>query len=125
MGTQLPLDFFRQRSKLERAFWDFHFQHPEVYEHLLLFAREWRSRRGDGARLGIAMLFERVRWELHLQLGDDIPKLNNNHRAFYARLLMERHPELDGMFSLSQQREPTSFGPDNGLLHRNRQCHDV
>jgi hypothetical protein len=82
MGTQLPLDFFQQRGKLERAFWNFHFQHPEVYEHLLRFAHEWQSRRGDGARLGIAMLFERVRWELHLQLGDDIPKLNNNHRAF-------------------------------------------
>jgi hypothetical protein len=96
--------------KLEDAFWKFHGEHPEVYHYLVTFAKEWQLR-GHRA-LGIAALFERVRWELGVT-SDEVPKLNNNHRAFYARLLMLRNPELAGMFQLRQQRIQATFGPDN------------
>jgi hypothetical protein len=118
---QLAFNLFDpKRGKLERAFWQFHDQHPEVYGVMLEAAREWRAQHGPKARLGAKKLFEQVRWELHLRLGDEVPRLNNNHTAFYARLLMRQHPELAGLFQLRQQRVACSFGPDNNGLPPNR-----
>ena len=50
------------------------------------------------------MVIERVRWELALGARDETPRLNNNHSAFYARLLMAQEPALEGMFFLKKQR---------------------
>jgi hypothetical protein len=50
------------------------------------------------------MVIERVRWELSLGAKDETPRLNNNHSAFYARLLMAQEPALEGMFFLKKQR---------------------
>ena len=101
---------------LEPAFWRFHEAHPEVYMHLLRFAVEWRQARGPGAHLGISALWERVRWEIEIasDRATDEPKLNNSHRASYARLLMHREPDLRGIFVLRQQRVQSSIGPING-----------
>jgi|TARA_R110000824_G_scaffold3953_11_gene18856 hypothetical protein len=97
------------QGKLEREFWEFHVAHPEVYRYLVTFARQWLH---SGNRVcGIAMLFERVRWEMGIVSETD-PKVNNNHRAFYARLIMEREPDLAGMFRLRQQRAQATIGPD-------------
>jgi len=100
-------------GKLERKFWQFHVDHPEVYRYLVQFARAWR--RGRGGPLGIGALFERVRWEIGIQ-SDVSPKLNNNHRAFYARLIMERNSDLAGIFALRQQRIQSTIGPSNETL---------
>ncbi len=82
-------------SKLVRLFVEFHRKNPEVYRHLLRFARGWWAQHRK--KVGIAMLFERARWELAFETGF-APKLNNNHRAYYARLLMLHRPELEGLF---------------------------
>jgi hypothetical protein len=109
---QLSLAFLA-RGKMEQSFWDFHERHPHVYETLKDLAIMWRRHRGGKSRLGIAALFERARWELALMRYSDEgpPKLNNNNRAFYARLLMEKEPELEGMFSLRNQRIESTIGP--------------
>jgi hypothetical protein len=117
---QLQFNFDPRQGNLERAFWQFHDEHPEVYRVMLRCSRDWRANHGPDARLGAKKLFEQVRWELHLQLGDEFPKLNNNHTAFYARLLMHQHRELAGMFQLRQQRAPCSFGPANHSLPKNK-----
>jgi hypothetical protein len=106
-------------SALENAFWAFHARHPEVYRHLRQFAWEWKAR-GRGP-LGIAALYERVRWEIGIELDEDEepPRLNNNHRAYYARLLMQREPELIGTFQLRQQQIAATFGPANDALPSN------
>lgn len=54
--------------------------------------------------MGIAMLWERMRWELTVEtdsvdLGDDF-KLNNNYRSRYARLIMNNEPDLAGFFDI-------------------------
>jgi hypothetical protein len=118
---QLAFPEATREGKLERAFWEFHIQHPEVARHLARFALQWRDRRGSYARLGIKALFERVRWELSIEsvLDEGPPKLNNNHTAFYARWLMENYPALDGIFSLRQQRIPATFGSENESLPEN------
>jgi hypothetical protein len=75
---------------------------PQVYELLRRFALE--ARRSGRRRMGIAALFERVRWFTAIETHGDDFKLNNNWRAFYARLLMQNEPELAGFFETRVQR---------------------
>ena len=117
--AQLPLfpDAGGNMSKLETAFWKFHEGHPDIYGHLVKFARQWRSRKGMDAHLGIKALFERVRWEMGVAADiKEIPKLNNNHTAFYARLIMDRNGDLKDIFTLRRQRIAATIGPNNDSL---------
>lgn len=83
----------------ETAFDRFHADNPRVYEVLVRLAREWVGRFGSH-KLGIATLFERTRWEIALATTDADFKLNNNFRAYYARLIMRQEPDLEGLFDL-------------------------
>jgi hypothetical protein len=77
--------------------------HPEVYEELRRLALE--ARRRGRTRMGIAALFEVLRWE-RSGIGHDAGdfKLNQNLRALYARHLMETVPELRGFFETRRLR---------------------
>ena len=90
------------RTPLDR-FNAFHKANPHVYvalRHLGLMMK----RRGH-KRIGIAMLFEQLRWAYYLQTTDtDGFKLNNNYRAYYARLLMKQEPELTGFFTTREKQ---------------------
>lgn len=102
-------------GKLEDEFWNFHEANPRVYELLCRFARLWLTRWGHGC--SINFLFERVRWEIYMEVRDDAGfKLNNNFRAFYSRLIMDLEPDLAGFFRLRRQRIQSTFGPDNDSL---------
>jgi len=78
----------------------FHRDNPHVYANLRQMALAMARR---GRRCGIATLYEALRWRYLWTRGDDF-KLNNNWRAFYSRMLMEREPELDGFFEIREQR---------------------
>jgi len=112
--SQYEMDL-REQGHLERAFWEFHEEHPEVYRTLVYFARQWRSRRGPESIVGIGALYERARWEMSFASLDDesSPRLSNSHRAFYARLIMHRNADLEGIFTLKRQRVPATFGPED------------
>ncbi len=97
---------------LEGRFIDFHNSHPEVYMALTTSARMWRRRRGPSSKLGVRMLMEKARWELSLGAKGKVPKINNNYSAFYARLIMDKESDLEGIFRLRRQRDQASFGPD-------------
>jgi hypothetical protein len=114
--VQLSFPETMARSKQEQKFWDYHLSHPEVYDMLLRFAMQWRDSQGDDAVVGIGLLWERVRWEVSINYDNETFKACNNHRAYYARLLMDRNPALDGIFRVKQQRIPASFGPCNTML---------
>lgn len=102
------------QSKLEASFWEFHRANPLVYSRLVGLATQWRE---SGVRkIGINALFERLRWEMSLRTHGGEFKLNNNHRAFYARMLMENEPELAGLFALRKQKIQSSIGPSNDGL---------
>ena len=98
----LPLN----RSKIEQAFLQFHADNPLVYDELVALAKDLRSRQYD--TLGIGMLFEVLRWRrMKLVAGNDYDfKLNNNYRAYYARLIMEREPDLAGVFNTRELGVP-------------------
>jgi hypothetical protein len=102
------------QSKLEASFWQFHRANPEVYKTLADLAFQWKEI--GGKRIGINALFERLRWEIAISTNEDDFKLNNNHRAFYARMLMENEPELAGLFALRKQKIQSSIGPSNDGL---------
>lgn len=99
-ATQLGLTF---RPKpyphtIEEGFLRFHHANPCVYQTLVRLARHARDKGVE--RIGIGMLWERMRWDLSVETGsgrEDF-KLNNNYRSRYARLLMEREPDLRDLF---------------------------
>jgi hypothetical protein len=98
---------------IEQAFWRFHRENPHVYDRLVRLARVWNQRR-PGRKMGMKMLFEVLRWEVNTgtqvgsavsTTGDDF-KLNNNYHALYARLIMHREPDLDGLFETRRLHAP-------------------
>jgi hypothetical protein len=96
--TPQPRD--RSKYSIEQAakFRDFHSRNPLVYTELVRLAREAKAT--GKPRVGIQMLFEVVRWHFFLKTTDADFKLNNNYAAYYARLVMDREPDLDGIFNL-------------------------
>ena len=97
-------------SKLEQEFWQFHQKNPHVYQLLVELAFQWKRRRPQ-SHLGIAALFERLRWEMAIQTeSDDGYRLRNDLRSFYARWIMHQEPELIGLFELRKQTIPFTYG---------------
>lgn len=95
---QLPLALIIDGTMTAR-FEQFHADNPSVYDTLTRLAREWIVKTGR-RKLGIATLFERARWEIALATNDPDFRLNNNWRAFYARLIIRQEADLDGLFDL-------------------------
>jgi len=85
-----------------REFWDFHQSNPAVYRALVRLARQ--ARQQGKIKIGIRMLWEVMRWEFWLQTDDNVSdfKLNNNYISRYARLIMEREPDLAGCFEIRE-----------------------
>ncbi len=90
----------------ERAWRKFHAENPHVYEHLHRLALKMAGVRWV---LSISLIWEVMRWELMFtthgekmvnpDTGEPF-KLNNNHRAYYARLLMDSDPRLADRFRI-------------------------
>lgn len=74
----------------------FHDANPLVYAAIVSIARDLRAR--GFRRCGIALIYERLRWNWALQTRGDEYKLNANWRAHYAREIMRREPDLAGFF---------------------------
>ena len=59
-----------------------------------LKGRGWHS-------YGISSLWESIRYDRDVGLlGDGTFKINNNHRAYMARYVMENYPDLMGFFKI-------------------------
>lgn len=88
---------------IQARFLTFHADNPRVYELLCRFARQIRGRGYE--RVGIKLLWERVRWEVMIETNDpDGFKLSNDYHARYARLIMENEPDLAGLFRTRELR---------------------
>lgn len=67
--AQSMFDYFEDRT-LPAKFERFDEEHPDVYRQLVQLTREWMS--VGHRKLGIATLFERLRWEWHVSgLADE------------------------------------------------------
>ncbi len=92
---------------LEQRFCAFHQANPQVYARVRDLALASGRR---GRRFGIKALFEILRWQYAMQTDDPTSdyKLNNSYTSFYARLLMEREPELHDYFETRTQTWQTN-----------------
>lgn len=97
-------------SRLEREFRDFHDANPEILRRIIDAARTLK--RNGMSRCGVEFIFARLRWVDIVETNrlDDY-RLNNNHRAFYARLAMHAAPDLAGFFEVRVQKSAEDFDP--------------
>jgi hypothetical protein len=84
-------------GSIQERFEQFHEANPHVLESLVALADEW-SRETGGARCGIGMLYETLRFRRGLVTRGEDFKLNNNYRSRYVRLIVEERPDLAGLF---------------------------
>lgn len=88
---------------LEDKFIQFDNDNPKVYEMFVGFAIELIDK--GYKNLSTSLITERIRWEVKINtVSNDGFKINNNHRAFYARKFMQDFPEYDGYFRIREQR---------------------
>lgn len=85
-------------SNIDERFNEFHAANPEVYRALCALARGALAR--GKRRIGIGALWERARWDMWLDSTEEAPKLNNDYRSRYARLLMANELDLAGVFEV-------------------------
>jgi hypothetical protein len=92
-----------RHDELEQAAREFHAENPEVWRLFVRFTLEAVGR-GFSA-YSVAAIFERIRWETDVAdaEGRSTFKLNNNHRASYARWFMATYPQCRGFFRLREQ----------------------
>ena len=98
-------------SKSEQAFWKFHEANPLVYDLLVSYARQWRYSNPD-TPVGIDMLYARIRWDFNVEVHTTPNnfKLSNNHKPYYARLIMVKEPQLKGIFVTKKQKFQSTIG---------------
>lgn len=89
-------------ASLEDKFKAFHESNPHVLVALETLACRYLA--AGRKRIGIGMLFEVLRYTAGIQTTGDEYALNNNHRAFYARLIVDRHPEWADAFRMRASR---------------------
>lgn len=97
----------RHKPSVEEAAAAFIDKNPEVWALFRRFTLEAIS--AGRKRLGIALIFERMRWETMLTSDDpDGFKLNNNHKAFFARKFMAERPEYTSLFTTRKTEKEKS-----------------
>jgi len=80
----------------------FHAEHPYVLDELIRLTEQARD--AGRTRMGIRLLWERLRWTMWIERGDGDFKLNDHLHSRYARLICERRPDLASMFELRELR---------------------
>ena len=92
---------------IREQFEAFHAEHPEVYRELVALARLVKSR--GRPHWGIKAAFEVARYTRIVERDDAEPfLLNNNYAPHYARLIMDREPDLAGFFAVRELHEPSA-----------------
>lgn len=82
---------------------EFHRLNPKVYDLLVFYARQARD--AGRRRVGIELLWNRMRWDFMVQTErTDEFKLNQNLKAWYARRILQLEPDLEGIFELRRRR---------------------
>lgn len=89
-------------------------ENPHVMKALVGLCRGWRESVGPTAMWSINGTFEVLRWERAMSTKGDDYKLNNNFRSWYSREIMDRFPDLVGIFELRELHPPPQR--DDGQL---------
>lgn len=97
----IPFEYPASGSGIEADFRRFHEANPQVFREIVRLCRQAKGRGFD--RWSINGVFEVLRWNQAIVTDEGKPKLNNNYRAFYARLVMELCPDLEGFFETRER----------------------
>lgn len=90
-----------RRDSIQVAFEKFHAENPLVFQ--LLVSNALRIKAKGYQQYGIKTLFELVRWHYDTNIGSgESYRLNNNYTSRYARLIMDKVPQLRGFFKLRE-----------------------
>jgi hypothetical protein len=106
MSATLP------EASIERRFVVFHEANPHIYDSLVALAREAKAR--GAMKLGIEQLWAVMRWQRHdYRVSDESStyRLNDHYTSRYARLIMRREADLDGIFDTRSLRTPSVLFP--------------
>jgi hypothetical protein len=81
----------------------FHTRNPQVYRELETMSAQLVAR--GRKRIGLKMLTEVLRWEHQMRTDDPNShfKINNSYTSYYARLLIENHPDWEGLFEMRER----------------------
>ena len=93
-------------TSIEDNFRAFHADNSWVYTKLVEMTYELHN--AGRSRIGIAMLFEVLRWQYYRSTVDANSrfKVNNNYKALYARKIMAEHEPLAEIFETRELRAP-------------------
>ena len=86
-------------NHLRREFDEFDAANPDVWKMFVRFAQD--AIRAGHTSLSASLIVERIRWETQIvtrSSADDF-KVNNNHRAYYARKFNALYSSSGGKFS--------------------------
>lgn len=81
---------------LAQQFEKFDAENPGVWALFKRFALEAIA--AGKRNLSVSLITERIRWEAVVTTSTTEYKVNNNHRAFYARKFHREFPQHDGFF---------------------------
>ena len=100
-------------SRMEAAFWEFHLENPVIYELFDKFTRQ--SIAAGRKHFSHVIVVERIRWATMVEtIHKDDFKINNNHRAYYARLWMRNNPSYEGFFRTREVMGGRNGGYEDG-----------
>lgn len=71
-------------------------ENPRVYALFIRFSLQALAK--GYRKFAAAAIFERIRWEIAIETTEVDFKLNNNHKAYFARKAMLDYPQLKGFF---------------------------
>lgn len=99
MTAQLSF-FDRSSSRAEQiyaAFEAFHLANPDIWRHFKFYADQART--SGREHYSANAIFERIRWYVDIETkGEGELKLNNNFRAYYARMYHAAVPTAGQFF---------------------------
>ena len=89
-------------DSLKAKFKIYHEENPHVYEGFEKYAKQLANTKVSV--LSANRIYERMRWESDIS-GNDLFKLNNNYKAYYARLFMYKHPNIQKFHTRKLNKE--------------------
>ena len=87
---------------IEERFVSHRAHHPEVMDELVRLAYEAKA--AGMRRIGIRMLWERMRWLFTVERDEGDFKLNDHLTSRYVRTMVREHPDLAPMFEVRELR---------------------
>jgi len=93
------------KSPDEVAFWEYHFEHPKIWELFEKYAL--RAIRRNYTKLSGWLIINKIRWEEEVEGGRPF-KISNGVIGFYTRLFRYVYPEYARFFKMKPMKGDTN-----------------